>query len=58
MQARHLAFIFESTTDIRHIEHRTDDRFADALSRNILVLEHSLVDLEALAYAQRQNDVV
>ena len=50
-QARHLAFISEFTSDIRHIEGQAN-RVADALSRNVLALEQSPIDLEALASAQ------
>lgn len=53
-QARHLAFLSEFTTDIRHIEGPAN-HVADALSRNVLVLEHSPIDLEALAFAQGQD---
>ena len=54
-QARHLAFISEFTTDIRHIEGQTN-RVADALSRNVHVLEQSPINLETLAVAQSQDE--
>ena len=54
-QARHLAFISEFTNDIRHIEGLANP-VADALSRNVLVLEQSPVDLETLAVAQSQDE--
>ena len=54
-QARHLAFISELTTDIRHIEGQAN-RFADALSRNILALQQSPLDLDTLATAQYQDE--
>ena len=54
-QARHLAFISEFKTDIRHIEGQTN-RVADALSRNVHVLELSPINLETLAVAQSQDE--
>ena len=54
-QARHLAFISEFTNDIRHIDGLANP-VADALSRNVFVLEQSPVDLEALAVAQSQDE--
>ena len=54
-QARHLAFISEFTTDIRHIEGEAN-RVADALSHNNLALEQSLLNLDALASAQDQDE--
>ena len=54
-QARHLAFISEFTTDIRHIAGQTN-RVADALSRNVHVLEQSPINLETLAVAQSQEE--
>ena len=52
---RHLAFISEFATDIRHIEGQAN-RVADALSRNILDLEQSPINLDALASAQDQDE--
>ena len=54
-QARRLAFISEFTNDIRHIEGLANP-VAAALSRNVLVLEQSPVDLETLAVAQSQDE--
>ena len=54
-QARHLAFISEFTTDLRHIEGQAN-RVADALSRNVLALEQSPIDLDAFASAQEQDE--
>ena len=54
-QARHLAFISEFTTDLRHIEAQAN-RVADALSRNVLALEQSPIDLDAFASAQEQDE--
>lgn len=54
-QARHLSFISEFTTDIRHIAGQTN-RVADALSRNVLVLEQSTSYLEAMALAQDHDE--
>ncbi len=55
-QARHLAFISEFTTDIRHITGRANT-VADALSR-IQVVEQSPVDFEALAVAQNDDEEI
>ena len=54
-QARHLAFISEFMTDLRHIEGPAN-RVADALSCNILALDQSLINLDALASAQDQDE--
>ena len=54
-QARQLAFISEFTTDLRHIEGQAN-RVADALSRNVLALEQSPIDLDAFASAQEQDE--
>ena len=54
-QARHLAFISEFTTDLRHIEGQAN-RVADALSRNVLALEQFPIDLDAFASAQEQDE--
>ena len=50
-QARHLAFISEFTSDIRHIK-GDDNPAADALSRNVYTLTQAAVELEAIAAAQ------
>ena len=52
-QALHLAFISEFMTDLRCIKGQAN-RVADALSRNILALDQSLINLDILAYAQDQ----
>ena len=55
-QARHLAFISEFTTDIRHIEGPANCA-ADALSRTVYVLEdQSCLELEAFAAAQIHDE--
>ena len=54
-QARHLAFISEFTNDICHIEGLANP-VADALSRDVLILEQSPVNLETLAVAQSQDE--
>ena len=54
-QARHLAFISEFTTDIHHIEGQAN-KVADALSLRVFVLQPSPIDLEALAFAQDQDE--
>ena len=55
-QARHLAFISEFTTDIRHIEGQANCA-ADALSRTVYVLEdQSSLELEAFAAAQIHDE--
>jgi len=43
------------TSDIRHIEGQAN-RVADALSRNVLALEQSQIDLEALASAKELDE--
>ena len=50
-QARHLAFIPEFTSDIRHI-HGESNAVADALSRSVSAITRTPVELEALASAQ------
>ena len=54
-QALHLAFISEFMTDLRCIKGQAN-RVADALSRNILALDQSLINLDILAYAQDQDE--
>ena len=49
-QARHLAFIFEFTSDIRHIDGHAN-HVADALSRNVYALTQAPVELETMACA-------
>ena len=51
----HLAFISEFTTDIRYIEGQAN-RVANALSRNVHVIEQSPIDFEALAVTQSNNE--
>ena len=48
-------FHFEFTTDIHHIE-RQANCAADALSRNVLALQQSLINLEILASAQDKDE--
>jgi transposase InsO family protein len=55
-QQRHLAYISEFTTDVRHIAGK-DNRVADALSRAAIHSVHAGlgVDYEAMAVAQQQD---
>ena len=53
-QARHLAFISEFTTDIRHIKGHSNC-VADALSRNAHALAQSSIALDAMALAQSRD---
>ena len=53
-QQRHLAYISEFTTDIRHIKGK-ENHVADALSRATINALHAGVDYEAMA-ASQQND--
>ena len=52
---RHLAVISEFMTDLCHIEGQAN-RVADALSRNVLALEQSPLDLDAFASAQEHDE--
>ena len=54
-EIRHLDFISQYTTDIRHISGR-DNVVADALSRRINALSTSPVDFTSIASAQRHDE--
>ena len=56
-QSRHLSFISEFTTDIRYIEGQAN-QVADALSRDVHVLEQPPIDFEALSVAQSSDDEI
>ena len=56
-QARHLAFISEFTSDIRHI-HGESNSVADAISRNVSAIVQAPVELEALASAQLDDQEI
>ncbi|KAL7641867.1 UNVERIFIED_CONTAM: hypothetical protein RMT77_007741 [Armadillidium vulgare] len=57
-EARHLEYVSQFTTDIRHI-HGVDNHTADALSRIEINVSSSLspVDFEGLAVAQESEDI-
>ena len=56
-QQRHLAYISEFTTDIRHIQDK-DNHVADALSRVTINPLHEGVDCTAMAACQQQDPSV
>ena len=49
-EVRHLDFIAQFTTDIRHVS--ASDNVADALSRFVIALMQQGVDLDSMASAQ------
>ena len=53
-QARHLAYISEYTTDIRHVE-GINNPVADALSRVLISAVSTGVDYEEMARCQQQD---
>ena len=53
-QQRHLAYVSEFTTDIRHIQGK-DNHVADALSRATINALHEGVDYAAIAASQRAD---
>jgi len=58
-QQRHLAYISEFTTDVRHVSGK-DNCVADALSRNPIstVTTHLGIDYSAMAQAQREDEEI
>lgn len=53
-QQRHLAYISEFTTDIRHVQGK-DNHVADALSRATINALHEGIDYAAMAASQRED---
>ena len=53
-QQRHLAYVSEFTTDIRHVQGK-DNHVADALSRTTINALHQGVDYAAMAASQRED---